>query len=336
MSDLLEPKPLSYVTEKKRLRELKSSQNKKRKRKDKPVVDRNFRVHPENPNYQTLSVPIDVMDATEVRRFLVKTEDLWPKPFETKVAARLIECIVMNTPLSCFIGPSTISSRQHFFLPRRTITCGLWFPNIIADQIRQMKHERMKFRFMTDTDAVAALLSMAVTRYIRPMLEFEDEIDFSQLCVDKNHQAAASLSEPTVIDTVSEQIAILNARIAILKASNNDLTKELHAAGGAAHHAEKLKAAPDEQMLSAEIRKQIDTRKKQQERRIKQIEGEYYDYLKGSMDRYTNIARTLEKPAQDSEYRISSVIRSVINECKEEAASTKNIIMNLHVMTKSK
>ncbi|MEI6306244.1 MAG: hypothetical protein WCP33_05430, partial [Deltaproteobacteria bacterium] len=185
---------------------------------------------------------------------------------------------------------------------------------VIADALQE------DLSFTIDTDAVAALLSMAVTRYIRPMLEFEDEIDFSQLFTGNTSQPAAAITAPT--DTVSEQIAILNARIAILKASNNDLTNA-------------LKAAPDEQILSAETRKQMDMGKKQQERRVKQIEGEYYEYLKGTMDRYTDIARTLEKPAQDSEYRISNVIRSVINECKEEAASTKNIIMNLHVVTKS-
>ena len=65
----------------------------------KRVVDKSFRIHPDDLRYRTLTVPIDIYAADEIRIFLKTTASMWPHPQETRVAARLLEAVALNLPL---------------------------------------------------------------------------------------------------------------------------------------------------------------------------------------------------------------------------------------------
>jgi len=133
----------------------------------KRVLDKNFRIHPDDQRYRTLTVPLDIYDVDEIRTFLKKTADLWPQPSETRVVCRLLEAIALNISAADFIGTSSIIPPQRFFEPRATITVGLWIPATIAERLSEMKQQRPKLRSATDTEAVALFLIEAVARYIR-------------------------------------------------------------------------------------------------------------------------------------------------------------------------
>jgi hypothetical protein len=137
----------------------------------KRIVDKSFRVHPDDLRYRTLTVPIDVYDADEIRIFLKNTASMWPQPQETRVAARLLEAVALNLPLVEFIGESSIIPPMRHFIPRKTIVAGFWFPVAIAERFSAMKALRPKLRTASDTDAVAVFLIEAVSRYIRPQLQ---------------------------------------------------------------------------------------------------------------------------------------------------------------------
>jgi hypothetical protein len=136
----------------------------------KRIVDKSFRVHSDDLRYRTLTVPIDVYDADEIRIFLKNTASMWPQPQETRVAARLLEAVALNLPLAEFIGESSIIPPMRYFIPRKTIVAGFWFPVAIAERLSAMKALRPKLRTASDTDAVAVFLIEAVSRYIRPQL----------------------------------------------------------------------------------------------------------------------------------------------------------------------
>lgn len=148
----LVPQPLRYA---------------RKKAVKKRVVDKDFRFHPDDQRFRTLTVPLDIYDVDEIRTFLKKTADLWPQPSETRVACRLLEAIALNIAPVDFIGTSSIIPPQRFFEPRATITVGLWIPAAIAERLSEMKQLRPKLRPATDTEAVALFLIEAVARYIR-------------------------------------------------------------------------------------------------------------------------------------------------------------------------
>lgn len=148
----------------------------KKKAPKKAVPDRNFKVHPEDPRYLTLTLRFDVMDVDEIRTFLQKTHDQWDRAFEVSVACRLLEAFAMNLPVGQFIGTSSVLSPQRVFRVRGVPVAGFWLPVAIAERFRQLKSARPRIRYMQDADAVRLLMVEAVARYIRPCLTPNTEV----------------------------------------------------------------------------------------------------------------------------------------------------------------
>ena len=187
------------------------------RKKDVPkrVVDKSFRVHPDDLRYRTLTVPIDVYDADEIRIFLKNTATMWSQPQETRVAARLLEAVALNLPLVEFIGESSIIPPMRHFIPRKTIVAGFWFPVSIAERLSAMKAQRPRLRTASDTDAVAVFLIEAVSRYIRPQLQITTPV--ASRVVLKDH------TQDDEITTLRGELQLLRA---MYKVVENDLIQE--------------------------------------------------------------------------------------------------------------
>ncbi|MBV5327010.1 MAG: hypothetical protein JZU65_05140 [Chlorobium sp.] len=180
----------------------------------KRIVDKSFRVHPDDLRYRTLTVPIDVYDADEIRIFLKNTASMWPQAYETRVAARLLEAVALNLPLAEFIGESSIIPPMRCFIPRKTMVTSFWIPVAIADRLSAMKDQRPKLRTFNDTDAVAIFLIEAVSRYIRPQLQI---VPVASRVVLMDH------TQDDVIAALRGELQLLRA---MYKVVENDLIQE--------------------------------------------------------------------------------------------------------------
>lgn len=148
--------------------ELKPLRKPKAKKQPRRAVEKDFRDHLADARYKTLTVPVEASDADEIRSFLTRTSSLWPQPYETRVAARVIEAVVMNLSPVEFIAAPAIYSPVHVLISRgKTTTLAIWVPNRLVTHITELKKQRPKLRAMSDTDAVALLLVEGVARYIR-------------------------------------------------------------------------------------------------------------------------------------------------------------------------
>ncbi|MFZ4856051.1 MAG: hypothetical protein ACOYL3_06610 [Desulfuromonadaceae bacterium] len=181
----------------------------------KRIVDKSFRVHPDDLRYRTLTVPIDIYDADEIRMFLKMTAFMWPQPQETRVAARLLEAVALNLPLAEFIGESCVIPPMRHFIPRKTMVVGLWFPVAIAERLSAMKVQRPRLRTASDTDAVAIFLIEAVSRYIRPQLLRTAPVASRIVLMDH--------SQDEEITTLRGELQLLRA---MYKVVENDLIQE--------------------------------------------------------------------------------------------------------------
>jgi hypothetical protein len=181
----------------------------------KRVVDKSFRVHPDDFRYRTLTVPIDVYDADEIRIFLKNTASMWPQPQETRVAARLLEAVAFNQPLEQFIGESSIIPPSRHFILRSTVVAGFWFPVAIAERLSAMKAQRPKLRTGSDTDAVAIFLIEAVSRYIRPKQQITAPVASRIVLTDH--------SQDKEITALRGELQLLRA---MYKVVENDLIQE--------------------------------------------------------------------------------------------------------------
>jgi len=188
-----------------------------------PAVDKNFRVHVHDPGYRTLTVPIDPYDADDIRMFLKKTADQWPRPYETRLACRLIEAFALNLPRHDFIGLSSVIPPQRFFEPRRTITVGLWFPVAIADRLAVLKHSRPAYRKLTDTEIVRIFMIEAVARYIRPFLNTIDP----------------ELGQAQIHQTPAQETVVLQEELKLLRSVNTELELQITALSNDCNRLEK-------------------------------------------------------------------------------------------------
>lgn len=174
-----------------------------------PAVDKNFRVHVHDPGYRTLTVPIDPYDTDDIRKFLKKTADQWPRPYETRVACRLMEAFALNLPSHDFIGLSSVIPPQRFFEPRRTITVGLWFPAAIADRLTALKQSRPAYRKLTDTEAVRIFMIEAVARYIRPILNTIDpDVELARVQQSPAQETVVKQEEIKLLRSVNAELEL--------------------------------------------------------------------------------------------------------------------------------
>jgi hypothetical protein len=200
----------------------------------KRIVDKSFRVHSDDLRYRTLTVPIDVYDADEIRIFLKKTASMWPQPQETRVAARLLEAVALNLPLVEFIGESSIIPPSRCFVLRRTIVSGFWIPVAIAERLSAMKAQRPKLRTASDTDAVAIFLIEAVSRYIRPQLQITAPVASRAVHIDH---------------TQNGEITALRGELQLLRSMYKVIENDLIQERGKCHVAETDAVSIDEDIF---------------------------------------------------------------------------------------
>jgi hypothetical protein len=284
-----EPKPLRYARKK--------AAPKRQKNVLALPADKNFRVHPHDESYRTLTVPIDAYDVDDIRTFLKKTAGQWSRPFETRVACRLIEAFALNLSSDDFIGHSTVIPPQRFFEPQRTITVGLWIPVVIAERLSAMKQLRPSFRKLSDTEVVRIFLIEAVARYIRPFLKILDPevigCRSTIMSADKTGAAAGGCEHDS---------AVLQEELKMLRAVNAELEKKVAES--------KSEHLPDTAKKSVTVL----------QRKLSEVEGEYEDSLRRSVAAFTAIAGKLEVPVQKTEFAVQQTLIAVIDECKSHAA----------------
>jgi len=294
-----EPKPLRYARKK--------AAPKRTKNVLALPADKNFRVHQHDESYRTLTVPIDTYDVDDIRTFLKKTASLWPRPFETRVACRLIEAFALNLSPDDFIGHSTVIPPQRFFEPQRTITVGLWIPVVIAERLSAMKQLRPSFRKLSDTEVVRIFLIEAVARYIRPFLKILDPEDIgcrsSIVSADKTGAAAEGCERDS---------AVLQEELKMLRTVNAELEKKV---------AESKSQLPDTSKRTVTML----------QRKLSEVEGEYEDSLRRSVAAFTAIAGKLEVPVQKTEFAVRQTLIGVIDECKSHVAVAFENLRQLNV-----
>lgn len=294
-----EPRPLRYARKK--------AAPKRRKNVLALPTDKNFRVHQHDENYRTLTVPIDTYDVDDIRTFLKKTASQWSRPFETRVACRLIEAFALNLSQDDFIGHSSVIPPQRFFEPQRTITVGLWIPVVIAERLSAMKHMRPSFRKLSDTEAVRIFLIEAVARYIRPFLKILDPEDFgcrsTLVSADKTGAAAEGCEHDS---------AVLQEELKMLRIVNAELEKKV---------TESKSQLPDTSKRSATML----------QRKLSEVEGEFEDSLRRSIAAFTAIAAKLEVPVRKTEFSVQQTLIAVIDECKTNSTVALESLRNLGI-----
>jgi hypothetical protein len=283
-----EPKPLRYAQKK--------AAPKRQKNVLALPADKNFRVHQHDESYRTLTVPIDAYDVDDIRTYLKKTTSQWSRPFETRVACRLIEAFALSLSPDDFIGHSTVIPPQRFFEPQRTITVGLWIPMVIAERLTVMKQLRSSYRKLSDTEAVRIFLIEAVARYIRPFLKILDPevIGCRSVIVSADKTGAATTG-------CEHDSTVLQEELKMLRTVNAELEKKV---------TESKSQLPDTSKRTATML----------QRKLSEVEGEYEDSLRRSIAAFTAIAGKLEVPVQKTEFAVQQTLIGVIDECKSHAA----------------
>jgi len=290
-----EPKPLRYARKK--------AAPKRTKNVLALPADKNFRVHQYDESYRTLTVPIDAYDVDDIRTFLKKTASQWSRPFETRVACRLIEAFALNLSPDDFIGHSTVIPPQRFFEPQRTITVGLWIPVVIAERLSAMKQLRPSFRKLSDTEVVRIFLIEAVARYIRPFLKILDPEDIGCRSAIETGAAAGGCEHDS---------AVLQEELKMLRTVNAELEKKV---------TESKSQLPDTSKRTVTML----------QRKLSEVEGEYEDSLRRSVAAFTAIAGKLEVPVQKTEFAVQQTLIGVIDECKSHSAVTLENLRQLGV-----
>ncbi len=294
-----EPKPLRYARKK--------AAPKLQKKVLALPVNKNFRVHQHDQNYRTLTVPIDAYDVDDIRNFLKKTASQWPRPFETRVACRLVEAFALNLSQDDFMGHSTVIPPQRFFEPQRTITVGLWMPILIAERLSELKQSRPSFRKLSDTEAVRIFLIEAVARYIRPHL---NTLDPEVVCCQNTISSVDKIG--AVVSGGDHDSVVLQEELKMLRIVNSELEKRL---------------TVSKSFDSADTSKRTTI---MLQRKLSEIEGAYEDSLRNVVATFDAIAAKLELPARKTKLAVQQTLLAVIKDCKNCSAVTHDNLRQLH------
>jgi len=289
-----EPKPLRYARKK--------AAPKLQKKVLALPVNKNFRAHQHDQGYRTLTVPIDAYDVDDIRNFLKKTASQWPRPFETRVACRLVEAFALNLSQDDFIGHSTVIPPQRFFEPQKTITCGMWLPAVIAERLSAIKQVRPSFRKLSDTEAVRIFLIEAVARYIRPHL---NALDPERSCITSDDKIDITIGGG------DHGSVVLQEELKMLRMVNGELEKKL-AESKPFHTTDSSKRTAI--ML---------------QRKLSEVEGAYEDSLRNVVATFDAIAAKLELPARKTEFALQQTLLAVIKDCKNCSAVTHDNLRRL-------